>query len=375
MRLADFIEHEREAILSRWEEFAGTLLPASRGLDSLALRDHADQMLRAICADLRSAQTREEQELKSRGGAPAALPATAAQTHAVLRATGGFTIRQLVGEYRALRASVLRQYLDSEVEAAGLLEDVGRFNEAIDQAIAESVDTFASEVDRWRNIFLGVLGHDLRGPLNAIQLTAALLSQNSPDAEHTALVDRLQKSGLRMSELLDDLLDFNRVSVGGHLDIDARDADVVECCRHEVELQRASHPAAHIELTVDDAYPGLWDTSRIRQALGNLITNAVTYGNGGPVHVIVQSDGDQLVLAVENEGAQLTTLDKQTIFNPLVRGSSTANDRERAHLGLGLFIVRQTAEGHGGRVDAESIDGRTRFSMVLPRSGSANAPQ
>jgi signal transduction histidine kinase len=113
----------------------------------------------------------------------------------------------------------------------------------------------------------------------------------------------------------------------------------------------------------------VWDASRIRQALGNLVTNAISYGNGGTVRVSVQSEGRNLVLAVENDGAKLSPKDREAIFHPLVRGSSTAKDRERMHLGLGLFIVRQTAEAHGGSVDVDSDDGRTRFSMILPRTG------
>jgi len=115
-------------------------------------------------------QSRVAQSAKSKGRTPP-LPyaaETAAQTHAVLRAKEGFTIRQLVAEYRALRASVLRLWADAEPHGPDAMEDASRFNEAIDQAVAESVDYFTSEVDRWRALFLGVLGHDLRSPLNAL---------------------------------------------------------------------------------------------------------------------------------------------------------------------------------------------------------------
>ena len=323
MRLADFIEREMEVILSRWEDFAETLLPAAQSLDSLALRDHAEQILRAVAADLRQPQSREEQEQKSRGQAVPLAAETAAQTHAVLRATSGFSIRQLVSEYRALRASVLQQYLDLDQSELTQLEDIGRFNEAIDQAVAESVDYFSAEVDRWRNIFLGVLGHDLWGPLNSIQLTAQYISQTSPAPELAAHIDRVLKSGQRMSELLDDLLDFNRVSVGGRLAVDRRPGDLVDICRQEVELQRSAHPSAEIEFLPCDRCPGTWDASRIRQALGNLLGNAVRYGNQEvPVRVVVQTDGALVIVAVENGGATLPKEELQTIFSPLVRGSA-----------------------------------------------------
>src|SRR5690349_1914823 len=109
MRLAEFIRHNIEAILAEWEAFASSLLPAASALTSLALRDHAPQILEAVAKDLTSSQTRAEQSEKSKGRAPKVFGAseTAAQTHAVLRARGGFDINQLVAEYRALRASVL----------------------------------------------------------------------------------------------------------------------------------------------------------------------------------------------------------------------------------------------------------------------------
>ena len=146
MRLAEFILQEMDAILAEWETFAGTLLPAAAGLDSLALRDHAQQILQAVAKDLETSQTREAQLEKSKGRAPkiAGAPETAAQTHGVLRARGGFDINQLVAEYRALRASVLRLWMDFSPSDKTSMEDMIRFNEAIDQAIAESVGHFHS---------------------------------------------------------------------------------------------------------------------------------------------------------------------------------------------------------------------------------------
>jgi hypothetical protein len=147
MRLADFIDANTPAILAEWELFASSLLPAAAELDAAALRDHAQQILQAVAEDLRTPQTRVEQSAKSKGRAPVLLRATetAAQTHGRLRAKGGFTIRQLVSEYRALRASVLRLWGDAGAHGPDAMEDAGRFNEAIDQAIAESTRCAATQ--------------------------------------------------------------------------------------------------------------------------------------------------------------------------------------------------------------------------------------
>ena len=110
MRLADFILGNMETILGEWEEFAATLLPAAGDMTTLALRDHAKEILEAVAKDLRTPQTEEAQAEKSKGWAPTltGAPETAAQTHAVLRARSGFDINQMAAEYRALRASHAR---------------------------------------------------------------------------------------------------------------------------------------------------------------------------------------------------------------------------------------------------------------------------
>ena len=148
MRLAEFIADNMESILTEWEVFAASLFPAGADMTSLALRDHAPHILEAVVKDITTAQTREAQAEKSKGRAPRVLgsPETAAQTHAVLRAQTGFDINQLVAEYRALRASVLRLWIDACPldEASG--KEIVRFNEAIDQAIAESVGDFHAQV-------------------------------------------------------------------------------------------------------------------------------------------------------------------------------------------------------------------------------------
>jgi signal transduction histidine kinase len=147
-------------------------------MTSLALRDHAKQILEAVAIDLSTPQTKQAQIDKSLGRAPKLMeaPETAAQTHAVLRARSGFDISQLASEYRALRASVLRLWIDWPQPNNVNLEDVIRFNEAIDQALAESIGFFSEQVERGRNLLLGMLGHDMRNPLNTILMTASHLA-------------------------------------------------------------------------------------------------------------------------------------------------------------------------------------------------------
>lgn len=144
MRLSVFISQNKESILRAWDNFAQTIEPPALTMDSTALRDHASFMLDAVITDLNTPQTSSEQSEKSLGQGPRENRESCAEVHATQRLQAGYTINQLVSEYRALRASVLKLWAKS---SKMLLEtdsdDVTRFNEAIDQALAESVSRFS----------------------------------------------------------------------------------------------------------------------------------------------------------------------------------------------------------------------------------------
>lgn len=369
MRLEDFVESHLTQIVAEWEQFATTIWPRGGTQDTLVLRDHAEDILRAVAADMRTTQTELQRRIKGRGEAArgAQSPQTAAETHAVLRAVSGFSVQQLVSEYRALRASVLRLWGEAHPIGPDVLEQVGRFNEGIDQAIAESVQFFAVEVERWRNVFLGVLGHDLRSPLNAIMLTSQYLAKLTDGSPSSAHASRLIRSGHRMKELLDDLLDYSRTSLELGIRISPMSMDLAETCREEVALQQLAHPDARIDTEIVSPTLGRWDASRIRQLLANLITNAVKYGDADrAVKLQLRSAPEGVQLVVENEGPSIPPESFESLFEPLKRGSAEEAGDQRTSLGLGLFIVREIARAHGGTVTLQSADGRTAFTVALP---------
>jgi signal transduction histidine kinase len=377
MRLAEFILNRMESILVEWEAFAGTLLPAAGGMTPLALRDHAHSILEAVAKDLSAPQTREAQSQKSKGRAPIVqgAPETAAQTHAVLRAASGFDINQLVAEYRALRASVLRLWSDARPLEATDMEDVIRFNEAIDQAVAESVGHFHAHVERGRNLLLGMLGHDMRSPLNTIVMTAASLATLNAGEQVSLAAARLIRSGTSMRALLDDLVDFNRTNLGLGLRVAPSDIDLASVVADEVEQLRGAHPSQQIELVATGDTRGRWDGARLQQLLRNLVSNAIKYGSPNtPVRVALRGEEADVRLEVTNSGPPIDPSALNGIFDPLTRGSApTDSQYVRDGLGLGLFIVREIATAHGGAVEARS-DGETTLALRLPRRSRTEAP-
>ena len=366
MRLGEFITREMETILVAWEAFAATRLPAAEHMGSLELRDHAPQILQAIVADL-SPQTPEEQAAKSMGLAPIPFPAreTAAQAHAVLRARRGFDVKQLASEYRALRASVLTLWMVAVEPAKLRLDDVIRFNEAIDQALAESIAHFSAQVEQSRNLLFGMLSHDMRSPLQTIQMTAVHLGRlNAGDAVSDA-ARKLINSGARMQALLDDLVDFNRANLGVGIMIAPHQVDIAALCSEEIEQIRGGHPGCRVELNISGECHGCWDGKRIQQLLGNLVINALTHGaSGAPVRVAVNCDESDVLIEVANNGPALSETTLKQIFEPLKRG---LDPEDNAGLGLGLYIVSKIAEAHGGVVEARSNDTETVFAVRLPR--------
>ena len=373
MRLADFILRQSEPILSQWEAFAASLVPAAAIMEPSALRDPAPEILRAVAKDLQTAQTREAQYEKSVGRAPAPINATetAAQTHALLRARSGFNIKQLTAEYRALRASVLRLWMDDCAPDAPHLDDVIRFNEAIDQALAESVDFFSAQVEQSRNLLLGMLGHDMRSPLQAIQMTASYLEALNAGEQVSDAAGRLIRSGARMQALLDDLCDFNRTRLGLGISVIPKRVNLADVLAEELEELRAIHPDRQIELHVTGDSQGVWDGQRLQQLLGNLVLNALKYGaQDTPVRVMVTCDVTHVRIDVSNRGPAIERATLARIFDPLMRGDEQQSKDDRArNLGLGLYIASEIAKAHNGAIEARSDETETSFSVSLPRAG------
>ena len=377
MRLADFNRSNCEPILAEWETFARSCAPASGTMDVTALRDHAAMMLNVIAADLAQPQSTREQTEKSRGRAPSALAGasdTAAEAHGAGRARSGFTVVQMVAEYRALRASVLRLWTRERGQLEpDDIDDLTRFNEAIDQSLTESVARFNQDVEKAKETFLAILGHDLRTPLGAIGTSAAFMVETGELEEpYRTLAARIAASSKRTVGMVGDLLDFTRGHLGDGIPVERREMNLGKVIHDVVDEVCAAYPGRKIRIESRGDMPGRWDAARIAQAIANLVGNAVQHGaEGTPVNVIVSGDADEAMIAVHNLGRVIPAEQLDGIFNPMRVRASLATPRPNGptgSLGLGLYIAERIVSAHGGRIDVESNEeAGTTFTVRLPR--------
>ncbi len=373
MRLAQFMALQSKQIVAEWAAFALTDFPDA---SIEARRDHIVGMLRAIALDLETPQTPHEQAEKSKGRGDAPLDApSAANDHGSDRASLGYTPSQMVAEFRALRASVLRLWAkEKDAWTPESLAEITRFNESIDQLLAESVAKYTQDVDHAKDLFLGVLGHDLRNPLGAIMMSAAsMIRRESPDWPHLKTVSRILNSGNRMNSMISDLLDFTRTRLGSGIPIVYRELDLSLLCQETADEIAAFHPQVMVDFQADEPLRGQWDGGRIAQMLSNLLANAVQHGlANAPVKVMLRGSPESVVLSVENQGAVIPKADLKNIFSPFVqldpaKGKTGAN----RNLGLGLYIAQAIVAAHHGTIDVESTPDRTTFRVHLPRSPAA----
>ena len=389
MRLSAFIAQNKELILQAWEDFARTIAPPALTMDSKALRDHAGLILDTITADLDTAQTPQEQTEKSRGEAPQANAPSFSQTHAAERLASGYTIHQLVSEYRALRASVLRLWAaNSPAVMWSDAGDVTRFNEAVDQALAESVVRYSELVEstihaqklaeaelrqsnQHKDDFLAMLAHELRNPLAPISTAAQLLSM-SPGNETMVLQvsDIISRQILHLTHIVDDLLDVSRLT-RGLVELHTEPLDVKLVVAIAIEQAQPLIEARHLCMVSRLASTPAFvegDKTRLVQVLSNLLNNAAKYTpHNGEIVLTLEVYGDQVHLTVSDNGSGIAPSLLPHIFELFTQAERTP-DRAQGGLGLGLSLVKSIVTLHGGTVEAKSegLDKGSVFTVKLP---------
>lgn len=380
MRLADYLEQHPEQVLAEWIAFARKQSGAAN-MDLVALRDHAAEMLTEIVADLRTAQTVEQQHTKAHGEAVRAPNAgvTSAEAHGADRAGSGFSVSEMLAEFRALRASVVRLWTAHRGTLTGVdLDDLARFHEAIDQAIAESITRFQTSLTQAQDLFVAILGHDLRTPLQTVTLVTEHVAESDVlDAGNASMMRRAVRSARRMVGMLDDLVDFTRSRAGTGLSVTRAEVDLQRIVEEAVDEFRSTNPQHDFVIETEGDLRGHFDGSRMHQVLANLLGNAVQHGTPmKPVKVAARGEGDQIVVEICNDGPPIAETERPRLFDPFKRLKRGTTVDVPHNLGLGLYIVQQIVAAHGGRIEVTSTDADgTCFEVQLPRrDGRDNGP-
>jgi PAS domain S-box-containing protein len=313
------------------------------------------------------------------------LPWARDEAHAeVLRELGVASYLAVAIPWRPQARAVLTLVVsdpDRRYDAGDLrvAEDLAlRTSVAIDNAVLYRT---ALEADRRKDEFLAVLSHELRTPLNAIVGWTHVLREGTPSPETLRkAVDIIHRNAQVQTQLISDILDISRI-VAGKLRLDVRPVDLAVVVEAALDTLRPAAQAKRVRIeTVLDprAGPISGDTSRLQQIVSNLASNAIKFvaEKVGRVHVRLEAINSHVRLTVEDNGPGIDPAFLPHVFERFRQADSSSN---RAHqgLGLGLAIVRQLVELHGGTVRADNRAGGTGaiFTVELPRRSVATAPE
>ncbi|MBA3451599.1 MAG: HAMP domain-containing histidine kinase [Deltaproteobacteria bacterium] len=332
-------------ITEQWESAVRERLPVLNQLEHKALVDHLPEFVFGLAAWV------EGNEEEARRGFEAL-----AQGHAVQRLGLDVDLQTLSAEYQILRNVILRHLLsvESSSDVRGALI---RVNEGIDYAVHEAVHRFSARRDQIRERFVGILGHDLRSPVNAVSLAAAQITAHPcTEQRHARMAATIQRSSDRMMRMIADVIDFANAHLGQGIPAVPSLGDLGEACEEAVAELRLNFPDRNVRVERSGDLRAHFDRDRVIQALSNLISNAIQHGQD-PIVVQVSEKPDKLgvLTQVKNAGPPIEPAVVNRLFDPFRAGHEGAA-RSRSNLGLGL--VHRPADRAGSRCALRRAIGR-----------------
>jgi signal transduction histidine kinase len=288
---------------------------------------------------------------------------------------------EVMSEYRALRASVLRLWHNSSPAPNERdVDELTRFNESIDQSLSKAIASYTKRVDQARDMFLAILSHDLRNPLNSIAMTAHVVPQVAHDPAVALECSHLiTRSVTVMERMIADLLDYTRTRLGAGMPINPAPLDLLLLGQELLSEFRSAHPQRVIEFQAEGDLHGRWDSDRIRQAISNLIGNAIQHGSAeSPVTLSMRGKAELVMIEIHNGGDPIPPGELPHIFEPLVRGSSADHPKSNrpGSIGMGLYIAREVVKSHHGQIVVKSEANKgTSFIIHLPRDSTPRPAQ
>jgi signal transduction histidine kinase len=347
-QVATALREQTDAIGRSWLTHVLATIPELHDLPPNQLVDHLPEFLDGLAVWVLGdvTEARERFQLLADG-------------HAMQRQSAGIPLEAMTSEYAALRSITLRTLLGIEAPRALI-----KINEGFDVAVYAAVHRYAQARDEVRERFIGILGHDLRDPLAAVAMSASFLRESRLDDRQRDLVAKIERGTDRIAAMISDVLDFTRGKLGSGIPISPVASDMAAICRAAAD-EIAAARTTQIDLDLRGDLRGAFDAERAKQALANLLGNAVQYGTG-PIQLRAweREDRRAIFTSVTNRGEVIAPDRVRGIFDPF----KLAAKRRGKGLGLGLYIVQQIAVAHGGvcRVTSTREDGTT-FSIEWPR--------
>jgi sigma-B regulation protein RsbU (phosphoserine phosphatase) len=275
--------------------------------------------------------------------------------NAIRRQQGNVMVHDLAGYVARDRDRYERELVNARKRLESLVAEAQQLHaEARDRAL------FAEQM-------IGIVSHDLRNPLSAIMTGTALLSARGLSEPQQRTLGRITRSTERATALIADLLDFTQARLGGGISVTlapCRLHDVIADALEELRLSYPDRELAHVRIGEGELRA---DGHRLGQVVGNLVSNAIAYGDKSRITVTSAVEATTATLMVHNLGVPIPEAIRSTLFAPMTRGAESAS-RTRS-VGLGLYIVREIARAHGGDVDVVSTAAEgTTFRAVIPRT-------
>ncbi len=352
--LAERLRRQSQEILELWEKRVREVVPASRALDQLSLRNSIPLILDTLASALEGGGSREEPKIEI------------ARVHGEERATRPrYSIEQVILEYRVLRRTIF------DVLSPGTVIDESSraaIIDTIEVGIAEAATAFANYQYRLREQFISALAHDLRTPLTAATASAQLILRQPEKIDLTQrLSARIVDSIARTERMIEDLLDSNLVRTGGVLPLELDRSDlrvVIRTCLEET----VTAVGERFEFDCPDLpIVGYWDTRYLKRAIENVLVNGVKYGEANrPVRVTVKTTAQNVSILIHNEGPPIGNAELETIFDPFQRVDKLKTVG-KVGWGIGLSLVKGVCEAHGGTISVDShLATGTTFILTVP---------
>ena len=339
-------------------------------MDRVALRDHIIGLLRFIADDLETPQTERERSEKAKGQGPKDGGAndSAAETHANLRFMGGFDTVEMVSEFRALRASVIKLWRAVWDDPEDIIPDLLRFNESIDQVMTESLSRYTEKLTYAGTLFVGTLENVFLVSLKQVSESAQALAGSQLDEQQKRQLSQIKTGISGVDLMVSELIDAVHIRIGAGMMMNLAPSDIAAALKDVVSEFEQGHPDRKIAVKVAGDLTGSWDLVRIRQMLSVLFVSAVKHGSkASKILVAAKANDREITLSVNIEDA-LSPETVATLFDPVhqKQDKGVAQTGE-GQLDLGLFIAKGIVTAHGGRIDVVSDEKQgTTFSAYLP---------